>query len=127
MSIRQSWRAIASIALALLLAADPAASRSTPDALPEIAAAALPKEARQTLALIRSGGPYSYQRDGIVFANREGRLPPHARGYYHEYTVATPGASTRGARRIICGGAARTLAECYYSNDHYQSFRRIRP
>jgi ribonuclease T1 len=62
-----------------------------------------------------------------VFANRERLLPPQPRGYYHEYTVTTPGAGTRAARRIICGGDARTLAECYYSDDHYQSFRRIRP
>ena len=121
------WFAITGIALTLLLAAGPATPRSTPEALPEIAVAALPREARQTLALIRSGGPYPYQRDGIVFANRERLLPLQARGYYHEYTVPTPGAGTRGARRIICGGDTRTLAECYYSNDHYQSFRRIRP
>jgi ribonuclease T1 len=127
MTIARPWRATVGIALALLLAAGPAASRATPDALPEIAAAALPKEARQTLALIRSGGPYPYQRDGVVFANRERLLPPQPRGYYHEYTVTTPGAGTRGARRVICGGDTRTLAECYYSDDHYQSFRRIRP
>jgi ribonuclease T1 len=127
MIIARPWRAIVSIALALLLVAGPTAARSTPDAPPEIAAVALPKEARQALALIRNGGPYPYQRDGVVFANRERLLPLQPRGYYHEYTVPTPGASTRGARRIICGGDARTLAECYYSNDHYQSFRRIRP
>jgi ribonuclease T1 len=127
MIIAWPWRAIVGVALTLFLATGPAASQSTPGALPEIAAAALPKEARQTVALIRSGGPYPYQRDGIVFGNRERLLPPQPRGYYHEYTVTTPGAGTRGARRIICGGDTRTLAECYYSDDHYQSFRRIRP
>jgi ribonuclease T1 len=119
--------ATAFVVLAALLPAGPASPRSTPDALPEVSVAALPKEARQTLATIKSGGPYAYQRDGIVFGNREGLLPAHPRGYYHEYTVTTPGVGTRGARRIICGGNTRTLAECYYSDDHYQSFRRIRP
>jgi len=113
--------------LAAVLAADIAGARSAADSLPEVAASALPPEARRMLELIGSGGPYPYQRDGVVFANREQRLPPHPRGYYHEYTVKTPGANTRGARRIICGGGLRSIAECYYTDDHYQSFRRIRP
>jgi ribonuclease T1 len=111
----------------VLLAAGIAAARSPADSLPEVATSALPPEARRTLESIASGGPYPYQRDGVVFANREHRLPPHARGYYHEYTVRTPGVNTRGARRIICGGGLRSIAECYYTDDHYQSFRRIRP
>ena len=92
----------------------------------EIAAAELPKEARDTLALIRSGGPFPYRRDGVVFGNRERLLPLESRGYYHEYTVQTPGAKTRGAKRIICGNLA-SQSPCYYTDDHYQSFRRIRP
>ena len=87
-----------------------------------ITAAELSPEARETLRLIRQGGPFPYPRDGVVFGNFERRLPQRARGYYHEYTVKTPGARNRGARRIVCG----TPVECYYSADHYQTFRRIK-
>ena len=93
---------------------------------PGIGVQALPAEARTTLDRIGSGGPFPYPRDGVVFGNRERILPARPRGYYHEYTVATPGVSTRGARRIVCGGNPATLTECYYSDDHYQTFRRIR-
>jgi len=88
-----------------------------------VSAARLPQEARDTLALIRQGGPYPYRRDGIPFQNREGRLPDAARGYYREFTVTTPGARDRGARRIVAGGQPPTVF--YYSDDHYRSFRRI--
>jgi len=121
-----AWRTTACLAL-LLLVGGMAAARSIADSAPEVPASALPAEARHTLELIASGGPYPYQRDGVVFANREQLLPLHYRGYYHEYTVKTPGGHNRGARRIICGGEARSVAECYYTDDHYQSFRRIRP
>ena len=120
------WRALLVVAFAVLVVGS-AAAKSTPDAAPDTALAALPKEAQKTLSLIALGGPYPYQRDGVVFGNREQHLPARARGYYHEYTVPTPGARTRGARRIICGGDVRSVAECYYSDDHYQTFRRIRP
>ena len=103
------------------------ARRESTAALAPIAAAELPKEARITLARIRDNGPFPYERDGIAFGNREGMLPPKPRGYYHEYTVKTPGSRGRGARRIVCGGETTTLAECYYSDDHYQSFKSIRP
>jgi len=103
------------------------ARRESTAALPPIAAAELPTEARITLARIRDSGPFPYERDGIAFGNREGMLPPKPRGYYHEYTVKTPGSRGRGARRIVCGGETTTLAECYYSDDHYQSFKSIRP
>lgn len=83
----------------------------------------LPREARATLRLIERGGPFPYKRDGVVFGNYEKRLPAKPRGYYREYTVPTPGASNRGARRIVAGSAA----ERYYTADHYRSFRRIRP
>ncbi len=83
----------------------------------------LSAEARHTLALIRQGGPYLYRHDGIVFQNREGRLPHKPRGYYREYTVPTPGARTRGARRIITGGNPPEVY--YYTADHYRSFRRF--
>jgi ribonuclease T1 len=92
-----------------------------------VAVSALPAEGRTTLDLIRAGGPFPYPRDGVVFSNRERLLPAKPRGHYHEYTVPTPSAKTRGARRIVCGGTAATLSECYYSNDHYQSFRKIQP
>jgi len=82
----------------------------------------LPLEARETLRLIRQGGPFPYQRDGVVFGNYEKRLPKKQRGYYHEYTVKTPGVRNRGARRIVCGPPV----ECYYTDDHYQSFKLIR-
>jgi ribonuclease T1 len=86
-----------------------------------IAAAELPPEARNTLQLIKSNGPFPYPRDGVVFGNYEHILPQQARGYYHEYTVKTPGAHNRGARRIVCG----IVPECYYSDDHYRSFYKI--
>ena len=92
----------------------------------DVSLAALPPEARQTLALIRAGGPFPYRQDGSVFGNRERLLPPNARGYYREYTVKTPGAKDRGARRIIAGGEPRAPREIYYSDDHYRSFNRIR-
>jgi ribonuclease T1 len=81
----------------------------------------LPAEARETLALIDRGGPFPYARDGVVFGNREGRLPPHRRGYYHEYTVRTPGSRDRGPRRIVTGQGGET----YYTDDHYESFRAV--
>jgi ribonuclease T1 len=81
----------------------------------------LPREAIETIALIEKGGPFPYSRDGATFSNREGRLPRRERGWYREYTVKTPGAKDRGARRIVAGRDG-TL---YYSDDHYRSFRRI--
>jgi ribonuclease T1 len=101
-------------------------ARATADALPEIAVAALPSQARELLKVIRSGGPFRFDRDGVMFGNREHILPAQARGYYHEYTVPTPGVATRGARRIVCGGPPKAPAACFYSADHYQSFARIR-
>ena len=92
-----------------------------------VSASALPTEAQATLERIRAGGPFPYSRDGVVFNNRERLLPPERRGYYREYTVPTPHARNRGARRIVCGGAVSTLSECYYSDDHYRSFRKIQP
>jgi ribonuclease T1 len=83
----------------------------------------LPEEAKQTVALIRNNGPFPYQRDGAVFGNREGYLPKRERGYYREYTVKTPGARDRGARRIVAGRDG----ELYYSDDHYRSFRKVVP
>lgn len=132
-----SWISIAGVkrtlfllplVLAGLLALAPAAAGAysyhakNDSAIGEVAISALPLEANETLRLIRQGGPFPYPRDGVVFGNYEKRLPKKQRGYYHEYTVKTPGARNRGARRIVCGQPA----ECYYSDDHYQSFKLIR-
>ena len=101
------------------------ASRQGADGLGTVAVADLPAEARQTLALIREGGPYPYEKDGTVFGNYERKLPRQRRGYYTEYTVRTPQVRSRGARRIIAGGRDGRPTEFYYTDDHYQTFRRI--
>lgn len=94
-----------------------------------IRAGDLPNEGRRTLDAIHAGGPFTSRRDGVVFGNRERLLPRRPRGYYAEYTVPTPGARNRGARRIIAGRGStddfRTSGEYYYTDDHYSSFRRI--
>ena len=108
---------------ALLSGAGAALARNDPPAATrEIAVAALPREGQQTLQTIKRGGPFAFERDGVVFGNYERQLPQKNRGYYHEYTVPTPGAKNRGARRIITGATA----EYYYTDDHYRTFRRIR-
>ncbi|MFE4592664.1 ribonuclease domain-containing protein [Streptomyces laurentii] len=89
--------------------------------LPAVREADLPPEARRTIRLIRDGGPYPYAKDGAVFSNFERVLPRHERGYYHEYTVKTPGAHDRGARRIVTGRDG----EFFYTDDHYASFREV--
>jgi ribonuclease T1 len=81
----------------------------------------LPAEARETLELIDRGGPFPYDRDGTVFGNFERLLPAHERGYYHEYTVRTPGERDRGARRLVTGRGG----ELFYTDDHYDSFRAV--
>ena len=101
------------------------AFRQGADGLGTVAVADLPAEARQTLALIREGGPYPYEKDGTVFGNYERKLPRQRRGYYTEYTVRTPQVRSRGARRIIAGGRDGRPTEFYYTDDHYQTFRRI--
>jgi ribonuclease T1 len=93
--------------------------------LPTIQKSALPKEALPMLKLIEQGGPFTQARDAIPFGNREGVLPKKQRGFYKEYTVRTPGVNHRGARRIVCGGAEKSIDLCYYSDDHYQSFSKI--
>lgn len=86
----------------------------------------LPKEGQETYRLILQGGPFRYEKDGVVFGNRERLLPKAERGFYREYTVRTPGEKSRGARRIVCGGEQPSLPkQCYYTQDHYASFREI--
>lgn len=100
--------------------------REPAPAVGTVALVTLPAEAQHTERLIRSGGPFPYPKDGTVFGNRERLLPGHPRGYYREYTVPTPGSRDRGARRIVCGGKLpREPEACFYTEDHYASFRRI--
>jgi ribonuclease T1 len=93
----------------------------------QVALASLPVEAQHTQQLIKAGGPFPYpHKDGTIFGNRERQLPRGERGYYREYTVPTPGVRSRGARRLICGGRQPTQPEaCFYTDDHYASFKRI--
>ena len=114
------------IAVALVVTGNFAGARdstgeSAKSSFPTIAAADLPTEGRVTLQLIKKGGPFPYRKDGSIFGNRERNLPGKARGYYKEYTVKTPGAGNRGARRIVAG----EVGEFYYTNDHYNTFQRI--
>jgi ribonuclease T1 len=102
-----------------------AQARGTPDALPPVRTTDLPPEARDVLVRIERGGPFAHDRDGVSFGNRERLLPARPRGYYREYTVRRPRERTRGARRIVCGGAPKAPEACFYTDDHYQSFRRI--
>ena len=91
-----------------------------------IALAQLPPQGQDMMKLIVAGGPFKYDKDGVVFGNRERILPAKNRGFYREYTVKTPGERTRGARRIVCGGLQpKTPDACYYTDDHYASFRKI--
>ena len=123
--MRAVTRVLVAVLLGFLFVAPPALARgeAPPTAVATgVAAAELPGEARQTIALIRKGGPFPYERDGTIFGNFENRLPAQPRGSYREYTVRTPGANSRGARRIVAGKGG----ELYYSDDHYESFRRIK-
>lgn len=128
----QLLRSRQSVALSLLLAASlPGAVQGREAPSQQLVEAtvslqALPPEARDTHRLIYQGGPFPYAKDGTVFGNRERLLPKARRGFYREYTVPTRGASNRGARRIVCGGTAPQRPDvCYYTQDHYASFRRI--
>jgi guanyl-specific ribonuclease Sa len=102
---------------------DSTATTTAPSGKDTVALSSLPSQAADTWKLIQSDGPFPYPRnDGVVFGNREGLLPQHNRGYYHEYTVPTPGSSTRGARRIITGDGTKQV---YYTGDHYKSFSAV--
>ena len=117
--------ALVALAIVLCTLAAPASAQRAPAPaapLAEVSVVDLPREARVTLSLIRKGGPYPYAKDASVFGNREAQLPRRERGYYREYTVKTPGERTRGARRIVAGKGG----ELFYTDDHYNHFRRIR-
>ena len=125
-----AWKhALAAVLLALaptatLLAKGPNSAEKPAETT--IAVAQLPVQGQQVLALIYQGGPFKHDKDGTVFGNREKILPARQRGYYREYTVRTPGESSRGARRIVCGGQQpRAPDACFYTDDHYGSFRQI--
>ena len=119
------------VAAGLLAAACDSAARPSPTTASEagaVALAQLPSQAQGTWRLIHAGGPFPYEKDGQVFGNRERLLPQHKRGYWREYTVPTPGVQGRGARRIVCGGAQPAKPDaCYYTADHYSSFKKITP
>ncbi len=129
----QRWQPLRKLGLAITVAGvvllggvafEPSVAAREPQAT--VSLAQLPPEAQATEQLIRAGGPFPYGKDGTVFGNRERLLPSQPRGYYREYTVRTPGARDRGARRIVCGGRQPTDPHaCYYTADHYASFRRI--
>ena len=130
LSIRAWWsgfRALG-IALALVMASGigSVAQAKSWTADDTVALAELPVEAQVTYRLILVGGPFPHEKDGTTFGNRERLLPAKTRGYYREYTVPTKGARNRGARRLVCGGAPATKPDaCYYTDDHYASFRRV--
>jgi ribonuclease T1 len=114
------------LAGSVLMAGSVQARGPNPETMSAVSLTQLPVEAQTTHRLILAGGPFPYRKDGSVFGNRERALPGKRRGYYHEYTVDTPGARDRGARRIVCGGLPVTRPEvCFYTADHYTSFRRI--
>jgi len=130
--IRQSLRKLgfaavtAGVSIATLLPLQVLATPQTAVSVSSVQLAALPPEAQVTARLIRAGGPFPHAKDGSVFGNRERLLPRKPRGYYREYTVDTPSAHDRGARRIVCGGEPPTRPEaCYYTGDHYASFQFI--
>ncbi|WP_327720225.1 ribonuclease [Streptomyces sp. NBC_00490] len=114
--------AAAAVLSALLVGGTVATASPAAAAVGSICYSALPSQAHDTLDLIEQGGPFPYSQDGAVFQNREGVLPSQSSSYYHEYTVITPGSSTRGARRIVTG---QKTQEDYYTADHYATFKLV--
>lgn len=132
------WQALQKTGLLLTLAgavwatgsvqAKGASPETGPTAAEAVSLARLPVQAQATHRLILAGGPFAHRKDGSVFGNRERSLPRKPRGFYHEYTVDTPGSRDRGARRIVCGGNPPTNPEaCFYTGDHYATFQQIAP
>ncbi|MBB1077774.1 guanine-specific ribonuclease N1 and T1 [Rhodoferax sp. 4810] len=117
------------LCLTAVMASSPALAKAPVpvDILPTIRVTELPRQGEQVYALIHQGGPFASEKDGTVFGNRERLLPLYRRGYYLEYTVPTPGLRHRGTRRIVCGGRPVKPDVCYYTADHYASFRKIVP
>lgn len=116
----------ATVGTFLVQARSPAPTPFPGSAVASVAHDGLPVEGREVMEQIRRGGPFRYDKDGTVFGNRERLLPASKRGYYREYTVPTPGLNHRGARRIVCGGEKPAVPDaCYYTEDHYSSFRLI--
>ena len=132
MLLRVAHVGLQALLLGALVACGPAggAREQAGGLVGEVAVAELPRQAQETLELIRKGGPFPYRKDGSAFGNRERHLPRQPRGYYTEYTVRTPSERDRGGRRIVAGrgqaGDPATSGEYYYTDDHYNSFRRIR-
>ena len=131
--LRQLFRAVGAVAISACAAVSaPAVSARGPvsaaQQLDTVPLSELPSQARTTHRLILQGGPFPFDKDGTVFGNRERLLPAQKRGYYREYTVKTPWSRDRGARRIVCGGEPPTQPDaCYYTSNHYNSFRKITP
>jgi ribonuclease T1 len=134
--LQRSIRSVASMALAVSLGITSLATMTPNTAIAKgsasfqrnefVSVAELPPQGQGMVSLIYQGGPFRYDKDGTVFGNRERLLPNQDRGYYREYTVKTPGERTRGARRIVCGGLKPAAPEaCFYTDDHYASFRKI--
>ncbi|KJK21030.1 ribonuclease [Burkholderiaceae bacterium 16] len=117
-------RVLAGVAVSCALAQPVLARQAIDDGTGTIAVQQLPNEAQLTLERIEAGGPFPYAKDGSRFGNYERVLPQRSRGYYREYTVKT-NSRNRGARRIVCGGDQRATSDCYYTDDHYNSFKRI--
>lgn len=116
----------AAVSTFVVQARSPAHNPLPGSAVASVAFTGLPVQGREVLEQIHQGGPFRYEKDGTVFGNRERQLPGQRRGYYREYTVPTPGLSHRGARRIVCGGQRPQAPDaCYYTEDHYSSFRLI--
>jgi ribonuclease T1 len=116
----------AAVSTFVVQARSPAHNPLPGSAVASVAFTGLPMQGREVMEQIHQGGPFRYEKDGTVFGNRERQLPGQKRGYYREYTVPTPGLSHRGARRIVCGGQRPQAPDaCYYTEDHYRSFRLI--
>lgn len=110
----------------LVQARAPSSSQFPGSSVASVALSGLPLQGQEVMEQIRQGGPFRYEKDGTVFGNRERLLPSQKRGYYREYTVPSPGLSHRGAKRIVCGGPKpRAPDACFYTEDHYSSFRLI--
>ncbi len=125
------WRSLCkqgfqSVVIGFLLVGTLAQAKGPVEGFGSVALSVLPPEAQQTQRLIFAGGPFPFAKDGVVFGNFERVLPRRERGFYREYTVRTPGSRDRGARRIVCGGTQPTRPDaCFYTADHYASFKHI--